>query len=67
MKSSSIATVALLLILSVTTAFGDEKQYTLQDAYAAALGTNENIKIAEEGVVQADSTIDQARAYIFPT
>ena len=66
MKSSSIATVALLLILSVTTAFGDEKQYTLQDAYAAALGTNENIKIAEEGVVQADSTIDQARAYIFP-
>ncbi|MDD1750830.1 MAG: TolC family protein, partial [Methanothrix sp.] len=66
MRISRIVTGALLVTLSVTTAFGDEKQYTLQDAYASALGTNENIKIAEEGVVQADSTIDQARSYIYP-
>ena len=40
--------------------------YTLDDAYHAALVTNEFVKIAEEGVSQADSRIDQAWSYIYP-
>jgi outer membrane protein len=66
MKIAQIVIGLLIPALGVTTAFCDEKQYTLQDAYTAALATNENIKIAEEGVVQADSRIDQARSYLFP-
>jgi len=66
MKIAQIATGLLIAALGVTTAFCDEKQYALQDAYAAALATSENIKIAEEGVVQADSRIDQARTYLLP-
>jgi len=66
MMISRIVTVTLLLAMISTNAFCDEKQYTLQDAYAAALATNENIKIAEEGVVQADSLVDQAKSYIYP-
>lgn len=56
--------VCMLLLSSFSSAA--EKVYTLQDAYAAALGTNEVVKIAEEGVVQAESRVDQARTYLFP-
>ncbi len=66
MKIIQMVIGLLISALAVTTAFCGEKQYTLQDAYTAALATNENIKIAEEGVVQADSRIDQARSYLFP-
>lgn len=66
MKSAQIVIGFLMPMFCVTAAFCDEKQYTLQDAYTAALATNENIKIAEEGVVQAGSRVDQAKSYLFP-
>src|SRR3990172_6216289 len=66
MKIAQMAIGLLIPMLGVTTAFCDENRYTLQDAYTAALATNESIKIAEEGVVQADSRVDQARTYLFP-
>jgi len=40
--------------------------YTLEDAYRAALGSNEYVKIAEENVVQADDRVDQAWTYLYP-
>lgn len=66
MKTLWIVIMTLILALRVATAAGDGNVYTLQEAYDAALRTNENIKIAEEGVVQAYSRVDQARTYIFP-
>jgi outer membrane protein len=66
MRLLRIVIITVLVSLSAAAAFCDEKHYTLQDAYAAALATNENIKIAEEGVVQADSVIEQARSYLYP-
>ncbi len=70
MKSFGLAVLAVIAVM--TTAFMEDTSYaadqicTLQDAYTAALKTNETIKIAEEEVVQADSRIDQARSYLFP-
>jgi outer membrane protein len=43
-----------------------QKVYTLQDAYQAALSTNEGVKIAEENVYQSESRIDQAWTYLYP-
>lgn len=66
MKITVILFLSLFSTLSAATAFGDEKMYSLQDAYAAALKTNETVKIAEEGVVQAESRVDQAQTYLLP-
>lgn len=46
--------------------FGADRVYTLEDAYLAALVSNESVKISEEGLVQAESRVDQAFSYIFP-
>ncbi len=40
--------------------------YSLQDAYSAALKSNETYKISEQNVFQADTRIDQARSYLLP-
>ena len=40
--------------------------YTIEDAYQAALGTNELVKIAEEDVLQSDNRVDQAWTYLYP-
>lgn len=66
MKSMQVAVTALLLILFVSTVFGEDRVYTLEDAYNFALGTNEQIKIAEESVVQSESVVDQAGTYLYP-
>lgn len=39
---------------------------TLQEAYDAALRSNETIKIMRESRVQAESRVDQAKTYIYP-
>jgi outer membrane protein len=60
--------IALLmtLALNATAAFAEDRVYTLEDAYRAALGTNEYMKIAEEGIIQSDSRVDQAWTYLYP-
>lgn len=63
-------TGVLAIILGLNVLFSGpaaaEKAYTLQDAYAAALRTNENVKIAEENVFLWQSRVDQAWTYIYP-
>ncbi len=56
----------LLHITLASAAFADGSVYTLQDAYTAALQTNEVVKISQENTIQADSKVDQAWAYIYP-
>ena len=58
--------LSILLALTATHSFAADRVYTLQDAYEAALGTSEIVKIAEEGVVQAESIVDQAWTYVYP-
>lgn len=59
-----IMLIFLATIASVSLAA--DRVYTIQDAYESALGTNEIVKIAEEGVVQAESIVDQAWTYVYP-
>ncbi|MCK9419535.1 MAG: TolC family protein [Nitrospirae bacterium] len=68
MKTLMVRGIALLmtLLLSATVALAGERSYTLEDAYEAALGTNESMKIVEEDVVQSDSRVDQAGTYRYP-
>ncbi len=57
---------AMILMLNAAAASAEDKVYTLQDAYEVALATNEVVKIAEEGAVQAGSRVDQAWTYLYP-
>ncbi len=68
MKSLHLQGSALLmtLVLTATVVLAGTGPYTLEDAYQSALGANEYMKIAEEGVVQSDTRIDQAWTYIYP-
>jgi len=54
------------LALRVATASAEERVYTLQEAYEAALTKGEAIKISEENAVQAESRVDQAWTYLYP-
>ena len=56
----------MIVMLTATVTLAEERSYTLEDAYQSALGTNEYMKIAEEGVVQSDSRVDQAWSYLYP-
>lgn len=56
----------IMHLAAASAALAEGSVYTLQDAYTAALQTNEVVKISEENTVQADSRIDQAWAYIYP-
>lgn len=56
----------LLQVASLPALAAEGTVYTLQDAYVAALQTNEVMKISEENIVQADSRVDQAWSYIYP-
>jgi outer membrane protein len=60
--------IALLLTLALNAsgAHAGDRVYTLEDAYNSALGTNENIKIAEESVSQSGNIVDQAWTYLYP-
>ncbi|OGW37184.1 MAG: hypothetical protein A2X58_07975 [Nitrospirae bacterium GWC2_56_14] len=57
--------IAILLSYSVTS-YAADTVYTIEDAYQAALGSNELVKIAEEGLLQSDSRVDQAWTYLYP-
>ncbi len=54
------------LALQVATASAEERVYTLQEAYEAALRENEAVKLSEENAIQAESRIDQAWTYFYP-
>ncbi len=59
--------ICLILIMGIAfSAFAGGKVYTLEDAYRAALGTNEVVHISEENVVQSQSRIDKAWTYVYP-
>lgn len=58
--------VYLMLMPCVSTAYAADRVYTIQDAYDAALGGNEIIKIAEEDVIQSESRVDQSWTYLYP-
>lgn len=57
--------IAILLSYSVISRASDTV-YTIEDAYQAALHTNELVKIAEEGLLQSESRVDQAWTYLYP-
>ncbi len=61
----------LVMVMSFATAISPVTAagapVTLQDAYESALKNYESAKIAEEGVVQADSRVDQAWSSVYPT
>jgi outer membrane protein len=57
----------LTFLLLVTTAFAESRQYTLQEAYDAALKAHEVVKISEENVLQAESRTDQAFSHVYPS
>jgi outer membrane protein len=56
----------LACIGSAVQAQAGDRVYTLEDAYKAALGTNETVKIAEEDVAQSGYRVDQAWTYLYP-
>jgi len=65
-KALQILTLTMAFLSSAVIVAADDRVYTLADAYHAALGTNELVKIAEEGVLQSDSRLDQAWSYVYP-
>ncbi len=68
MTKTAVQGIALLMALMVSTevAMAEGGSYTLEDAYRAALSTNEYVKIAEEGVSQSGNVVDQAWSYLYP-
>jgi len=64
----TLRAIIILFLFSMGTgaAAAESPVYTLQDAYDAALQTNENVKISQENTVQADSRVDQAWTFIYP-
>jgi outer membrane protein len=58
--------ITILLVAAASDAMAGSSVYTLQDAYRAALQTNETVKISQENTVQADSKVDQAWTYLYP-
>jgi outer membrane protein len=66
MKIAQVGVTAVLLLFILSPVFAEERAYTIEDAYKAALSTNEYVKIAEEGVSQSGNVIDQAWTYLYP-
>ena len=64
--SIRLASIGILLAMSVYAMADEQPVYTLQDSYDAALRSYEGVKISEEDVVQADSRVDQAWSYVYP-
>ncbi len=56
----------VILVLLADGSSAAERVYSIQDAYQSALSTNETVKISEEGLVQAESRVDQAWTYLYP-
>jgi outer membrane protein len=62
------AVVIVMVMLSWITPPADaaERVFTLDDAFQAALGSNEIVKIAEEDVSQSNYHVDQAWSFLYP-
>lgn len=60
------ALLSFVLSMIICLATHDAGAVTLDEAYTAALSTHESVQIAGEGVVQADSRVDQAWTYLYP-
>ena len=58
--------LAVACTVWVAPAEAGDKIYTIDDAYRAALTGNENVKIAEENVVQSEYGVDAAWTYLYP-
>ncbi len=66
MKLLRKSILILLLCGLASWTYAGDKVYTIDDAYRAALGENEIVKIAEEDVIQAGDRVDQAWTYLYP-
>jgi len=66
MKIIHQAMIAIVFILICAAASAGEKGYTIEDAYKAALGTNETVKMAEEDILQSEFRVDQAWTHLYP-
>ncbi len=66
MKIVQAFIMALVLSGWASSAWAGDKVYTIDDAYRAALGANEIVKIAEESVVQSEYRVDEAWTYLYP-
>lgn len=66
MRIAQVGFTAVLLLFILSPVFAEDRVYTLEDAYHAALSTNEYVKIAEEGVSQSGNVVDQAWTYLYP-
>jgi len=66
MKRVRITIITAILIFIAMTTYAADTVYTIEDAYQAALGTNELVKIAEEGILQSENRVDQAWTYLYP-
>lgn len=58
--------IMIVLLLLEAPAFAEDRLYTIDDAYASAFKSYESIKIAEEGVLQSESVVNQAWTYLYP-
>ena len=61
----TICTIAIVVLMA-SAARSDDKVYTLNDAYRAAISSNEDIGISAETVVQSETRVDQAWTYLYP-
>ena len=59
-------TLTAAFVLCISAARAGDRIYTIEDAYQAALGANEVIKIAQENVTQSEYRIDEAWTYLYP-
>lgn len=65
--------VICLVLLAVSFCFsraafaGEPRRVTLEEAWALAIGSNESVRIAAEGVRQSDLSITKATSKILPT
>lgn len=66
MRLMRTSVLALLFCGLASWTYAGDKVYTIDDAYRAALGENEIVKIAEEDVIQAGDRVDQAWTYLYP-
>jgi outer membrane protein len=66
MRTVRALIVVMVLAASVAPAWAAEQVTTLEEAYQAALGNNEAIKIAEEDVEQSNYRTDQAWSFLYP-
>jgi outer membrane protein len=66
MRKVPITIITAIMLCIAATTYAADAVYTLEDAYQAALGTNELVKIAEEGLLQSENRVDQAWTYLYP-